>query len=252
MKKWQIANLVAFLVMIMFAGSLIYALGTMNLTSPYSKPWHLLPMVHEDSLSATYKANYDIIGASPLRLTLYDSSRTNIFILVDAWGVPVQESDLEEDMKVFEQIPHRFALHRRLANYTRHAEHAELRNNSSNSFYLFGGDSLQFNRYEYVPTLGFQQVFYCGECDNNYLVEKIDSLLNNVEPKPDFIAWTVLASSIGNKKDIRQVLQKISTLASKHANVRFVVQGTHRPMLCGSETKKMYKSHWVPTVILNN
>ena len=249
MKKWQIINLVAFVAMIFITVSLIYVLGKMDFSAPLGKPWHLSPSVHEDSLSAIYKNNYQIMGKTPLRLSLYDSSRTNVFILVDAWGVPTKENILAEDFKAFENIPHKYALHRRLANYTIHAERVEFRNDLS-SLFLFGGDSIQFNRTEYISRIGFQQAIYCPDCPNNKIIGKIDSILTEPE-RPQFVAWTALASVVGNHIEIRQILGQITDLAKKHPDVRFVVQGTHRPVLCGPEIRNSYKAHWVPVAVLN-
>ena len=250
MSKWQRINLVAFLVLIFATVSLIYALGKMDFSALFGKPWHLSPNIHEDTLSTTYKDTYQIMGKTPLRSSLYDTSRTNVFILVDAWGVPTEESVLAEDFKTFENIPHKFALHRRLANYTSHAEHAEFRNNFASNIFLFGGDSLQFNRTEYIPEIGFQQTLYCSNCSNNTIIVKFDSIL--IKPEhPKFIAWTALASTVGAHNEIRQVLGQIADLVKKHPEVRFVVQGTHRPVLCGPEIRNSYKAHWVPVAILN-
>lgn len=249
MKKWQKINLIAFLLMVFATVFLVYIIGKSNFSTPFSKPWHLLPTDHEDSLSTLYKDSYKILGKSPLRATLLDSSRINVFILVDAWGVPAEEGVLAEDFKTFENITHKFALHHRLTNYTSHAEHAEFRNNM-NSLFLFGGDSLQFNRTEYIPEIGFQQVLYCTNCPNDTIIGKISSILAETE-HPQFIAWTALASTVGSHNEIRQVLGQIADLAKKHPDVRFVIQGTHRPVLCGPEIRNSYKAHWVPVAILN-
>ena len=249
MSKWQRINLVAFFILIFVTVSLIYVLGKANLSAPFGKPWHLLPAVHEDSLSTHYKDSYQIIGKSPLRTFFLDSTKVNVFVLVDAWGVPIDEDTLAMDLKEFETLPHHFALHRRLANYTIHAERVEFRNNL-NSLFLFGGDSTQFNRTGYVPEIGFQQALYCQNCSNNITIGKIDSIL--AEPEhPQFIAWTALASIVGNHNEIRQVLRQIADLAKKHPDIRFVVQGTHRPVLCGPETRNSYKAHWIPVAVLN-
>ena len=249
MSKWQRINLVAFLVLIFATVSLIYVLGKASFSAPFGKPWHLLPAVHEDSLSTTYKDSYQIMDKPPLRATLFDSAGTNVFILVDAWGVPIDEDVLAMDLKEFERLPHKFALHRRLANYTIHAERVEFRN-SLNSIFLFGGDSLQFNRTEYIPEIGFHQAIYCPNCSSNTIIDKIDSILLKPE-HPQFIAWTALASTVGNHSEIRQILGQIAVLAKKHPDVRFVIQGTHRPVLCGPEIRNSYKAHWVPVAALN-
>ena len=250
MSKWQRINLETFLILIFVTVSLVYILGKVDFSTPFGKPWHLLPSIHEDSLSTIYKDSYQIIDKTPLRSTLLDRTKANVFVLVDAWGVPIDESILADDFRVFENVPHRFALHRRLANYTKHAELAEFRNRASNNVYLFGGDSLQYDRFEYIPSLGFQKTIFCGNCNNGDLILKIDSLLNQTEP-PHFIAWTVLASPVGEHDIIRLTLQQIADLTKKHPKVQFVIQGTHRPVLCKPEIRNSYKTHWVPVVVLN-
>ena len=250
MSMWQRINLVAFLVLIFVTVSLIYVLGRASFSAPFGKPWHLLPAVHEDSLSTTYKGTYQIMDKTPLRAKLFDTTKTNVFILIDAWGVPIDENILALDLKEFGTLPHKFALHRRLANYTSHAEHAEFRNNFASNIFLFGGDSLQFNRTEYIPEIGFQQPSYCPNCSNNAIIDKIDSILTEPE-SPQFVAWTALASKVGDHSEIRQVLGQIADLAKKHPEVQFVIQGTHRPVLCGPEIRNSYKAHWVPVAILN-
>ena len=82
------------------------------------------------------------------------------------------------------------------------------------------------------------------------LIDKIDSILTEQE-HPKFIAWTALASTVGDHNEIRRVLGQIANLAKKYTKVRFVIQGTHRPVLCGPEIRNSYKAHWVPVAVLN-
>lgn len=252
MKKWQLINLIIFFALILTTVSLIYILGTMNYTTPFAKPWHLLSSIHEDSLSQEYKNLYKIEGAKPLFTKYFDSSKVNIFVLIDAWGVPTQEKIMQEDFRTFESLQSKctFALHRRLANNTRHAEHVEFRNHYKNTIFLFGGDSLQFNRTEYITDLGFKEHLFCSKCSNDSIITIIDSILIESNP-PQFIAWTALANPVGNHDEIRSLFKKITNLAKKHTNIQFILQGTHRPMLCDYKKKSSYKSHWVPVVIIN-
>ena len=81
------------------------------------------------------------------------------------------------------------------------------------------------------------------------MIVKVDSLLKNDSLK--FIAWTTQSSRGGDKDSLRKSLKLIANLALRHPDVLFVVQGTHRPVLCSSEIRNSYKSHWVPAVILN-
>ena len=249
MSKWRLINLLCFVVFVLATASLVYILGKMDFTAPYCKPWHLSPSEHEDSLSLEYLKNYLILDRKPLLIHYYDTSRLNVFIMVDAWGVPLQESTIKADFSFFEEIPHTFAMHQRLANRNKHAERVEFRNGPENKIYLFGGDSLEYNRPKLVNKIGFKQTLFCQNCEDSLMLVKIDSLLN--ENSHQLIAWTTQSSRLGDKVCLHKSLKLIAKFAKRHPNVRFVVQGTHRPVLGTPEVRNSYKSHWVPVAILN-
>lgn len=249
MKKWQIVNIALFFLFFVSTASLVYALKTLNYTSPFSKPWHLSPSISEDSLSQKYLDEYVTIDKKSLLSHFYDSTRNNVFILVDAWGVPTDENLMEKDFSLFATIPHICAIHKRLANRTKHAERVEFRHKFHNSIYLFGGDSLEYNRNGYIKDLGFGKTLFCQHCNDSMMLFKIDSLHTN--DSLHFIAWTTQSSRSGYRDSLSNTLKMISTFARQHPNINIVVQGTHRPILCNSKTRNTYKSHWVPVVILN-
>lgn len=249
MSKWKKINLLCFMILLLATSCLVYVFGTMNFTAPFNKPWHLLPSVHEDSLSYDYRMNYRIFNHKSMLVQMFDSSRTNVFILVDAWGVPIQELKLQEEFAVFDKVPHIFALHQRLGNRNKHAERVEFRGGPQNKYYLFGGDSLEYNRPKIVSEIGFLKKKFCQKCDDLEMIKEIDSLIES--DSLQMIAWTTQSSRSGDRDSLLNSLKLIADLAARHPEVQFVVQGTHRPVLCNFEIRNLYKSHWVPTVILN-
>lgn len=249
MEKWRKINLIFFAIVVVSLASLVYVLGTMNLSSPFGKPWHLLPSVHEDSLSRKYVDDYKIMNHRPLLNQLYDGTRTNIFVLVDAWGVPIEESLLEKDLEPFAKVPHVFALHQRLANRTKHAERVEFRTDYKDKIYLFGGDSLEYNRPAFVEELGFERTLFCQNCGDDVMIAKMDSLL--VRDSLQLIAWTTQSSRSGDRDSLRKSLRLVAEFAKRHTDAQIIVQGTHRPILCNAHVRNAYKSHWVPVVVLN-
>ena len=249
MNKWQRINLAVFFGMVAITACLPYVLKGNFFSAPLGKPWHLQPSIPEDSLGVTYKDHYKIANKKPLRTMLQDSLQPQVHILVDAWGVPVNESVLEGDLSFFADIPHQFLLHRRLANRTKHAEKVELRNHIESNLYLFGGDSLEYGRADYISELGFRQMLFCQSCNDSLMVTKIDSLLST--DSLTFIAWTTQSARTGEQDSLRNSLRQIAGLAKRHPQVAFVVQGTHRPILGSPETRNAHKAHWVPGVILN-
>ncbi|WP_407457004.1 hypothetical protein [Fibrobacter sp.] len=249
MRKLVKLNLLSFLVFVFVTASLVYVLGKMNFSTPFGKPWHLQSSVHEDSLSQEYLNQFQIRDGRSLIQDLYDSSRANLFIMVDAWGVPIQENVLEKELALFEKVPHWFTLHQRLANRNIHAERVELRNDIYQNIYLFGGDSLEYNRQVYIREIGFKKTLFCQKCNDGVMLGKIDSLLQN--DSLQLIAWTTQSSRSGDKDSLFASLKLIVDFAARHSDVHIVVQGTHRPVLCESKIRNQYKSHWVPVVVLN-
>ncbi len=249
MCQWMKLNLICFLIAVFGITSLVYVLETTDFTGAFCKPWHLQQTIHEDSLSQEYLNQYIVYNYRPLHLQLFDSSRTNVFILVDAWGVPVHESKLEGEFALFEKNSHKFALHQRLRNHNKHAEMVEFRGVTQNKIYLFGGDSMEYDRSASSSAMGFERHLFCQKCEDRIMLQKIDSLIENKSAQ--LIAWTTQSSRLGNADSLCVSLKMIADLALRYPNVQFVVQGTHRPNLGNPAIRKLYKSHWVPVAVLN-
>ncbi len=248
MSNWKKINLFCFLIIVLCSACLVYVLGTLNFTAPFCKPWHLSPSIHEDSLSGSYVDHYHLLDYKPIFKNFFDSTRTNVYVLVDAWGVSEHEDSLKKAFSIFSSQPHKFALHQRLANRTNHAEKVEFRNALKSSIYLFGGDSLEYNRSTYIKEIGFENLLFCHKCTDSIMLTKIDSLMKT--DSIQLIAWTTQSSRTGNTDSLNRSLALIANFAKLHSSVRMVVQGTHRPILGSVETRKAYKSHWVPVVFL--
>lgn len=250
MKKYQKLNLIVFMSIVIATSLLFYISQMVAQPSFNEKPWHLQPTVHEDSLSNEYKSLYTILGKQRIYQQLKDTSKLQIIILVDAWGVPINENLLAEDFTFFKDVPHVFALHQRFANRTKHAERIEFQNDYPENIYIFGGDSAEYHRLEYVREMGFNNAAFCQFCSDSVMIEKIDSLLAQDSLK--FVAWTTQSSRTGDRDSLHHSLQLIAGFAKRHPEATIVVQGTHRPILGTPETRRSYKAHWVPVAILNN
>ena len=241
-------NLIVFLTLVVASTSLMYILG-IDFMGKQEKPWHLQPSVSEDSLSQTYREQYLILDKTRLLDTWRDSTQRTVVILIDAWGVPTEESLMQENFSHFTDIPHKFAIHQRLANRTKHAELVEFRNNNSTSIYIFGGDSLEYGRNDYIPTLGFNEIRFCQKCSDSTMAIILDSLIST--HSHNLIAWTTQDAKTGEPEVLQKTLTTIRDLAKKHSDTKFIIQGTHRPLLGSPETRRSHKSHWVPAVLLN-
>ena len=248
MTKWQKVNLSAFVMFCLTVISFAYFFGS-DFLRKQEKPWHMQTNVHEDSLSSTNCTTYQILDRHPVVQQIHSKKTKKVLILVDAWGVSIKESRLEKEFDIFTLLPHQFFVHKRLGNRTKHAEHVELRKDSSEAIFIFGGDSLEYGRKEYIPTLGYTEQFYCQQCPDSMMIGLLDSLLSAI--RFNTIAWTTQDSRFGDESKLISLLNNIAKLAKKYPTIQFVVQGTHHPILGTPQIRQEYYIHWVPVVVLN-
>lgn len=259
MSRLQKIGLVAFVVFVAFAVAFSYLTKSQFIKMP-EKPWHMQPFTDAGSLTAEYAGKYELLDKKSLLSRFADSLRVTVSVLVDAWGVPFDENLLAEDFAVFKDSPHKEFLHHRLANRTRHAEFAELRipgdsTRSCGGVYLFGGDSLEYGRNLYMDSLGYTQKLFCQKCADSVVIGKLDSLLSLdslfAPEEAKVIALTTQDSRDGDRTKLHATLRGIADVARKHPDVRFIVQGTHRPILGDPKIRRESFTHWVPAVVIN-
>lgn len=259
MSRLQKIGLGTFTVLVVFAVTFSYLINSQYIKLP-EKPWHMQPFTDADSLTVEYTGKYELLDRRALLPKFVDSARTTVAILVDAWGVPFDEKLLAEDFEVFKDLPHREFLHHRLANRTRHAEFAELRipgdsTRPHDGIYLFGGDSLEYGRNLYIDSLGYGVRLFCQKCPDSVMATMLDSVLATVagdttSPVKN-IAWTTQGSRDGDRAKLRASLRLIAAVARRHPEARFIVQGTHRPILGDPKIRRESFTHWVPAVVIN-
>jgi len=259
MSRLQKVGLVTFVTFVAFAVTFSYLTKSQLVKMP-EKPWHMQPFIDADSLTAEYAGNYELFGKGQLFRRLADSTRTTVNILVDAWGVPFEPQLLREDFAVFKDVPHKEYLHYRLVNRTRHAEFAELRisrdsTSSRDGVYLFGGDSLEYGRNLYIDSLGYGVRLFCQKCSDSVMLGKLDSLLSLdslfAPEEAKVIALTTQNSRDGDRTKLHATLHIIADVARKHSGVRFIIQGTHRPILGDPKIRRESFTHWVPAMVIN-
>jgi hypothetical protein len=211
-----------------------------------------------------------------------DAARTDVIILLESWGVPMDVKRMQSEFAFFNSLPHVYSgLQKNDSSRTAFAERASfgnamnaLRVHEFESIYLFGGSDSLHERFRYIPAMGFQKIFFgkdlngdsCpyaqpGICDKN-VAAKIDSLLsevtlNSADSTHKIIAWTTLATHFPMKNSstyynsLQQTQSLIISLAKKHPEVRFIVLGDHEPLLCSKAFRTAFYRKWVPFVVLN-
>ena len=259
MSRLQKIGLVAFSVFVAFAVTFSYMTKSQFIKMP-EKPWHMQPFIDADSLTAEYTGKYELLDSRKLIGRFADSTRVTVSILVDAWGVPFDEKLLAEDFAVFKDVPHREFLHHRLANRTRHAEFAELRipgdsTRPHDGVYLFGGDSLEYGRNLYIDSLGYGVRLFRQKSPDSVMAAKLDSVLaavvGDTANSVKNIAWTTQGSRDGDRAKLHATLRLVADVARRHPEARFIVQGTHRPILGDPKIRRESFAHWVPAVVIN-
>lgn len=116
-----------------------------------------------------------------------DTARSNVVVLVESWGIPMDPSRFAAELAVFKGIPLQVGVHHRMYSRTRTAEREDLmdflRKDSSGrrdtvflpsefaergfaTTFLFGGDSAEQWRYKYIRNIGFQNVVWGVESLN--------------------------------------------------------------------------------------
>lgn len=213
-----------------------------------------------------------------------DTSRSNVVVLVESWGIPMDSAMFAKELAVFNGVLKERGIHFRMYSRTRTAEREDLLDSTwkdstrhrdslfmPNRFttlgykttFLFGGDSTIQWRYKYIRNIGFQNAIWTDSATADMaMAAKIDSLLNLPDSVKHFIAWTTRDTRFPISDDpvecenlyyerLFGTLRIIADLARKHSDVRFVVQGDHEPILSPLEFQRKFYRRWVPYVVLN-
>jgi len=171
--------------------------------------------VQRSEIANEFYNKFTITDSVTITRDYIDTTRNNVIILVESWGVPLDIQRFEEQLKVF-NIPTVVGIHNRMYSRTRTAEREDLiqtfkrdttghrdttflpqtfANTGYKTTFLFGGDSLEQWRYKYIANMGFNNSFYgkkssIGHILNDaQMIAGIDSILTDSTQK-HFIAWT--------------------------------------------------------------
>ncbi len=212
------------------------------------RPWQLVPF-GADSLSQIYKSQYQVLGPQALTTHLADSSKATVMVLVDGWGVPYDETMLDDDFRILRDANTTFAMHKRLLGHTTYAENVEYKVRFSKGVLIANGDSAACTKAESEQGFHFKKTICCENCNDTQAVAMLDSLITDTTWEK--IGWTVRSTREGNRETLREVLQGLSDMISRHPDVQFIIQGTHRPTLGTPETRRKYLAPWVPAVFIN-
>lgn len=245
--------------------------------------------VQRKEISEEFRKKYIVTDSVTITRDYIDTSRNNVVILVESWGVPLDIKLFEDGLNAFNEIDKVIVgIHNRMYSRTRTAEREDLiyeihRDSAGrdttflpkvlaetgfNTMFLFGGDSLEQYRFKYIPNMGFDHVAYGNKLDDVAMSLKIVSILADTTQK-HFVAWTtrdtkfplpgfsniynsnVDAVDSAYSERLAQTLSFIMTLAKKYPETRFIVQGDHGPILSPIQFQERFYKRWVPFMVLN-
>ena len=242
-----------------------------------------------DSIPEELSKKFIVTNSASITKDYIDSTRNNVVILIESWGIPLDTNRFARNIKIFEGFPKKVGMHHRMYSRTRTAEREDLiyklqrdstrrrdttfmpkvfSNIGFKTTFLFSGDSLEHRRYKYIANIGFCEAIYGNGLNDNKMIEKIDHILADTTQK-HFIAWTTRDTkfpmaefpNIYNSdpdaidsaftKRLTLTLKTIASLAHKHPETRFIIQGDHNPILSPIKFQERFYKRWVPFVILN-
>lgn len=173
--------------------------------------------VARDSLPESFKAKYFTTDSASITRGFIDSTKTNVLVLVESWGIPLDSNRFAEQLQIFDGVVTQVGAHHRMYSRTRTAEREDLifqvtrdsagrrdtvflpqvlRAQGVKTQFIYGGDSLVQMRHKYIRNVGFEDVFY-GATNGNVRSDSesaalLDSLLSVQDSVMRFIAWTTL------------------------------------------------------------
>lgn len=245
--------------------------------------------VQRSNISESLKSKYFVTNSVTITRNFVDTTRNNVVILVESWGIPLNINRFDSQLDIFGTSITKAGAHNRMYSRTRTAEREDLMQSFSRdstgrkdttflpqtftnigykTTFLYAGDSLTQWRYKYIKNIGFDEAIYGNSQDDNAIAHKIDNILADTTQK-HFIAWTTSDtrfplpgfSSIHNSDEsaidfaytklLMQTLETIANLARKHPETRFIVQGDHNPILSPIKFQERFYKRWVPFAILN-
>ena len=171
--------------------------------------------VRRSEIASDFHNKFNVTDSVTITRDYIDSTRSNVIILVESWGVPINIQRFEEQLKIF-NTPTVVGIHNRMYSRTRTAEREDLIKSITRdsvtrkrdttflpkvlsdigykTTFLFGGDSLEHLRYKYIKNIGFNEAIYGKDANYNTLndvqiISKVDSILTDTTQK-HFITLT--------------------------------------------------------------
>lgn len=246
--------------------------------------------VQRNEITEEFRKKFTVTDSVSITRNFVDTTRNNVIILVESWGIPLDIERFGMQLKIFKDITNTVGIHNRMYSRTRTAEREDLIETvvrdsitklkdtlflpnvfnelGHQTTFLFGGDSLEHYRFKYIKNIGFGESIYGNGLNDQVMVSKIDSILTD-STQNHFIAWTTTdtkfpmeefadiynsnADSVNSTytSKLKNTFAQIAGLVHKFPKTRFIIQGDHNPILSPTEFQNKFYKRWVPYIILN-
>lgn len=195
--------------------------------------------VARDSLPESFKAKYFTTDSATITRGFVDSTKTNVLVLVESWGIPLDTNRFAKQLQIFDGIPMpAHGAHHRMYSRTRTAEREDLiysvtrdstgrrdtvflpqvlRAQGVKTQFIYGGDSLVQMRNKYIRNVGFDETFF-GISANS-----------GVEPRTDRESAALLDSLLGSAAAVSTGDSALRFIAWTTLDTKFPLQGFKDP-----------------------
>lgn len=195
--------------------------------------------VARDSLPESFKAKYFTTDSATITRGFIDSAKTNVLVLVESWGIPLDSNRFAGQLQIFDGIPMpAHGVHHRMYSRTRTAEREDLiysvtrdstgrrdtvflpqvlRAQGVKTQFIYGGDSLVQMRNKYIRNVGFEETFF-GISANS-----------GVEPRTDRESAALLDSLLGSAVAVSAGDSALRFIAWTTLDTKFPLQGFKDP-----------------------
>jgi hypothetical protein len=190
-------------------------------------------------LPESFRAKYFTTDSATITRDFIDSTKTNVLVLVESWGIPLDSNRFAGQLQIFSGIPMpAHGAHHRMYSRTRTAEREDLiysvtrdstgrrdtvflpqvlRAQGVKTQFIYGGDSLVQMRNKYIRNVGFEETFF-GISANS-----------GVEPRTDRESAALLDSLLGSAAAVSSGDSALRFIAWTTLDTKFPLQGFKDP-----------------------
>lgn len=214
--------------------------------------------VERKFLPDEFLAKYNVVDSASVTHNFVDSTRSNVIVLVESWGIPLDNDAFEKELQIFRDAGFaetvrdsvltagtmKVGVHSRMYSRTRTAEREDLiytltrdsvsrrkdttflpyayRSLGYKTAFLFGGDSLEQYRYKYIRNVGFDDLLWGNKSLGSREFYAADSVM---VAKMDSLLAETTADSVAMKN--RSVAKRF--VAFTTSDSRFPLPGFKDP-----------------------